>query len=131
MNYEITDKRLYEIIYKFINNEFVSDNLDYEHDINPDTEEPEKNIFNFFGDKYHTNDQDEWTFQYVKKEYYENLDSEDFKNRWLHKAPLLEVTDRYFPDKMKAFFNDYWKPVFEKWFENNFPQFPVETYIYH
>ena len=30
MNYEITDKRLYEAIYKFIDDEFIDDNLDYD-----------------------------------------------------------------------------------------------------
>jgi hypothetical protein len=132
MNYEITDKRLYEAIYKFINDEFTDDNLDYDYDTDYDTEETEKNILNFFGDKYQDNNQDEWYFQYIKKEYYTSLeDSENTRliKEWEPKAPILEMLDREFPNKMNSFFGEYWKPVFKQWFKDTHPQFPVKTFL--
>jgi hypothetical protein len=132
MNYEITDKRLYDAIYKFINDEFTDDNLDYDYDNNYDTDETEKNILNFFGDKYQDNNQDEWYFQYIKKEYYTSLeDSENTRliKEWEPKAPILEMLDREFPNKMNLFFGEYWKPVFKQWFKDTHPQFPVKTFL--
>jgi len=132
MNYEITDKRLYEAIYKFINDEFTDDNLDYDYDNNYDTDETEKNILNFFGDKYQNNNQDEWYFQYIKKEYYtslENSENNTMVKEWLPNAPILEMLDREFPNKMNSFFGEYWKPVFKQWFKDVYPQFPVKTFL--
>lgn len=130
MKYLIDNDRLFESIYNFINNEFVDDNLDWDYDINPDTEETETNILNFYGEKYSNGFQDEWTFQYIKRTYYEELQDDYFKNNWIDKAPILEFTDREWTQKMNSIFGDFWKPVFEKWFSENYNQFPVKTFLY-
>lgn len=129
MKYEITDSRLHEAIFKFIDDEFIDDNLEWDYDINPDTDETEPNILNFFGNKYRHGDQDDWYFQYVKREYYTNLTDKEFANKWIKKAPLLEITDREWKEKMTNLFGDYWQPVFKQWFKNVYPHFPVKTFI--
>ena len=59
------------------------------------------------------------------------MSDEQFKFKWIDKAPLLDLLHREFADKMDALFGDFWRPVFEKWFETNYPEFPVKTYIHH
>jgi len=131
MKYILPEGKLFDTIYKFIDGEFEDDNLDWDYDIDPDTNEPEKNIINFYGQQYINGNQDEWTFQYVKKEYYEGMSDEQFKFKWIDKAPLLDLLHRDFSSKMDALFGTFWRPVFEKWFEKNYPEFPVKTYLYH
>ena len=114
MDYVITNEKLYSVIYKFIDSEFTDDNLDYDYDTNYDTEEIEKNILNFFGNKYQYGAQDEWYFQYIKKEYYLSLlYNNDYNDtmvkEWSPKAPILEMLDREFPNKMDSIFGDFWK----------------------
>jgi hypothetical protein len=133
MKYIINNNQLFKSIFKFIDSEFTDDNLDYDYDINYDTEETEKNILNFFGNKYQYGAQDEWYFQYIKKEYYLSLDdSENTRliKEWEPKAPILEMLDSEFPNKMNSFFGDYWKPVFEEWFKEKYPTLPVKTFLY-
>lgn len=126
-------EELFNAIYKFIDEEFVNDDLAWEYDINPDTEGYEKNIVNFYGEKYVEGYQNDWYFIYVKKEYYEHLrDFEDaeFSKKWIDKSPLLDFTDHEMQNKLNGLFNDLWKPVFEKWFSEHYPEFPVKTFIY-
>ena len=73
MKYIIKSSRVNSIIYKFIDNEFTEDNLTWDYDINYDTEDTERNILNFYGEKYQRGSQDEWYFQYIKTEYYETV----------------------------------------------------------
>jgi hypothetical protein len=134
MKYVLENSQVSSLIYKFIDDEFYEDNLDWGYNVNYDTDILEKNIINFFGDKYNNNDQDDWYFQYVKKEYYTNLETNE-DNRvvkeWSPKAPLLEFLDVEFTSKMNSMFANFWKPSFEKWFSKKYPTFPVKTFIYH
>ena len=131
MKYILEDKQLLDLICKFINNELYDDNLDWEYDINYDTEELNRNIINFYGDKYRGGDQDEWSFTYVKKEYYDTDEGKEIAPIWADKAPLLEIVNYEFPAKMNSFFADYWKPAFEKWFTDTYgDKFPVKTFHY-
>ena len=135
MRYIINENKVHLAIYKYIDNLFTEDNISYDYGYNYDTDKTDKNILNFFGDKYTNNEQDDWYFEYVKKEWYENISDDDnekneFKNKWLEKSPLLEILDIEFPEKMTSMFGSYWKPIFEKWFKDTYPQFPDKTFIY-
>ena len=135
MRYIIHENKVHLAIYKYIDNEFTEDNLTWDYDINHDTEDTEKNILNFYGEKFQRGSQDDWYFQYVKKEWYENISDDDnqkkeFKDKWLEKSPLLEMLDIDFLNKMNTIFGNFWKPVFEQWFKDTYPQFPVKTFIY-
>jgi hypothetical protein len=132
MKYIINDKQLFDAIYRYIDTDLSEDNINYDYGYNYDTDKTDKNIINFYGDKYSNNEQDDWYFEYVKKEYYENVENRDssLKDKWLDRSPILEVIDYDFKRKLNSIFSEYWKPVFEKWFEEKFPQFPVKTYLY-
>ena len=132
MDYLLNNYQVLPVIYKFIKDEFYDDNLDWDYDVDYETDESETNILNFFGDRYHNNDQDEWYFQYIKKEYYLKAGlSQTLSDRWLDKAPILELRDWEFCSKMNSLFGEYWKPAFEKWFSDTYPKFPVKTFLYH
>lgn len=131
MKYILTNKQVFNSIYNLINEELYGDNLNWEYEWDSDALRREMNVINFYGDKYINSEQDEVTFTYVKKEYYESGQGESLAKKWLDKSPLLEFIDYKFRNKMNSFFGEYWKPVFEKWFEQNYPEFPVKTFIYH
>ena len=132
MRYLIKETTLQKAIYNFINDEFYDDNLDWEYDIDVEGDgyEQEKNILCFSGDRFREREQDDWTFQYVKKGYYENLEDKEFANKWIDKAPILEFMDKNKIDKMDNLFGNQWKPIFENWFKRNYPEFPVKTFLY-
>jgi hypothetical protein len=131
MEYLIKEKQLFDIIYKFIDNMLTEDNIEYQDGYNYDTGKWDENLLNFFGDKYLNNKQDDWYFEYVRKEYYERLYGHDsVKKKWLDKSPLLEVMEHNFNYKLTVLFGDYWKPVFEQWFKDKYPELPVKTFIF-
>lgn len=132
MKYIIDDKQLFDAIYKFIDDMLTEDNIKYQRGYNYDTDKYDENLLNFYGDKYSDNEQDDWYFEYVSKEYYENLDRRDLDitKRWLDKSPLLELMDIKFMSKLDGFFSSFWKPVFEQWFRDKYPHLPVKTFVY-
>jgi hypothetical protein len=132
VKYIIKDKQLFDAIYKFIDDMLTEDNIRYQHGYNYDTDKSDENLLNFYGDKYSDNEQDDWYFEYVSKEYYENLDRRDLDitEKWLDKSPLLELMDIEFMSKLDGFFSSFWKPVFEQWFRDKYPELPVKTFVY-
>lgn len=131
MKYILTNKQLFNSIYNFINDELYDDDLTWEYEWDSDAMQREMNVINFYGAKYISNEQDEVTFTYIKKEYYESKEGTPLAEKWIDKSPLLEFIDYEFRNKMNSIFGEYWRPVFEKWFERNYPEFPVKTFIYH
>jgi len=132
MKYIIEDKQLFDAIYKFIDNMLTEDNIRYQYGYNYDTDKTDENLLNFYGDKYSNNEQDDWYFEYVSRDYYENLGERDLDitKKWLHKSPLLELMDIEFMLKLDGFFSSFWKPVFEQWFRDKYPHLPVKTFVY-
>jgi hypothetical protein len=133
MKYIIEDKQLFDVIYKFIDDMLTEDNIRYQDGYNYDTDKSDENLLNFYGDKYSDNEQNDWYFEYVRKEYYEGLTSRrewEIKEKWLDKSPLLELMDTEFMSKLNGFFGYFWKPVFEQWFTDKYPHLPVKTFIY-
>jgi len=135
MKYIIEDKQLFDAIYKFIDNMLTEDNIRYQHGYNYDTDKSDENLLNFYGDKYNSNEQDDWYFEYVSREFYENLTfgrewENIIKEKWLDKSPVLEFMDTEFMSKLDGFFSSFWKPVFEQWFRDKYPHLPVKTFVY-
>jgi len=137
MKYIIEDKQLFDAIYKFIDNMFVEDDLNWNYEDDYDSEESNKNIIEFSGEKYDEGETDYKYFIYIKREYYEgfiNNGSEfdiEFARGWIDKAPLLDsTTGNLWRDKLNTWFGEFWKPVFEQWFKDKYPNFPVKTFMY-
>ena len=137
MKYIIEDKQLFQVIYNFIDDMFVEDDLNWNYEEDYDTEEYNKNVIEFSGEKYDEGETDDKYFIYIRKEYYEKLKKRDnasdleFIAEWIDKAPILDSTSgRWWCDKLNNFFGEFWKPVFEQWFEDRYPDFPVKTFMY-
>lgn len=134
MKYIISENKINESIYQYIDSMLkdkviFSPGYDY-------TKDEETNDLLYF----HLTDDlgeviwDDPAFEYIKKSWYESgRESLEVTKKWENKAPILQVTNlEYYSccnfDKM---FGKFWRPSFEKWFENNFPQFPVKTFTYN
>lgn len=137
MKYIIEDKQLFDAIYKFIDNMFVEDNLNWNYEEDYDTEEYNKNVIEFSGEKYDEGETDDKYFVYIRTEYYEkikkrsNIGDLEFIADWIDKSPILDCSlGRWWCDKLSGFFGEFWKPVFEQWFADKFPDFDVKSFMY-
>lgn len=129
MKYVLPQGRLFDSIYSYIDKYFEELNIDWSFYYDEDEQTTDKNIIEYFDSQYGN-----YEFQYIKKEYYQNLDSNDLGNKslidkWLDNAPLLELRESLLPQKLnKIFDSDIWRPVFVKWFEDKYG-LPVKTFI--
>jgi len=138
MKYIIEDKQLFQVIYKFIDDMFVEDDLNWNYEEDYDNGEYNENVIEFSGEKYDEGETDDKYFVYIRKEYYEelkkrgNLGDYDFIAEWINKAPILDgsLGSTWWRDKLNNFFGEFWKPVFEQWFSDRYPDFPVKTFMY-
>ena len=120
----ITENKLYNSIYKYIDNFYDTSNIGQ---INPTTymgEYWDENpyITEYF-DKGDFEDEDMMLFTYIQKEYYdENMQSTmSFRNQ----SPILIVSDYgSFTDD----FGDYWKKPMKQWFWDKY-KLPVKTIV--
>ena len=132
MNYIIPKKKLFDAIYSHIDSELKKDNLDWRFVDDDDFDESyNKNLIEFFGDKWFGEGEPIY-FQYIKKEYYDEDGTTDFLiEKWYDKAPLLDFIayENPFWEHLNDTFGDLWKPVIKKWFEDHYPEFPVKTYV--
>ena len=120
----ITENKLYNTIYKYIDNFYDTSNIGQ---INPTTymgEYWDENpyIIEYF-DKGEFEDEDMMLFTYIQKEYYdENMQSTmSFRNQ----SPIL-IVNNY--GDFTDMFGDYWKEPMKQWFEDNY-KLPVKTIV--
>ena len=133
MKYIINNKKLFYLIYKFIDSGLNSDgqmfyNIGYDYNNDEETED----ILWFYNLKNSS-----WEFEYYKPEWYTRIingktrEIDSTTNYWLPLTPLIRFEDEsIFVQRMNNFFGEMWHPVFEKWFEDNFPELPVKTFVY-
>ena len=122
----ITENKLYNTIYKYIDNFYDTSNIG---EINPPTymgNEWDENpyITEYFYHIYEGNyDEDGVAFVYIQKEYYdENMQSTmSFRNQ----SPILIVN---YYGGFTDMFGDYWKEPMKQWFEDNY-KLPVKTIV--
>jgi hypothetical protein len=136
MKYIIPQEKLFWSIYEYIDYELRGNHIYWEYDMDYNNSEFEEtsHIVDFMGDDYR--DDTNRYFSYIKKEYYEMLEkdgyitAQEFVTNFMHRAPLLSFSGNPFWDKLKDMFGDLWRPVFKKWFETNYPEFEVKTFIF-
>jgi hypothetical protein len=120
----ITENKLYNTIYKYIDNFYDTSNIGQ---INPSTYMgnywDENPLITEYFDKGEFEDEDMMLFTYIQKEYYdENMQSTmSFRNQ----SPIL-IVNYYggFTEK----FGKYWKEPMKQWFEDNY-KLPVKTIV--
>ena len=127
MEYIITESKLFNAIYQYIDESYDVDKIDYfnpttwnddEHD---DKENPY--ITEFFNPEYDGDyDENGMLFIYIVKEYYSD---EPSRQSFINQTPILIVNDY---GTLETMFGEYWKGPFKKWFENKF-ELPVKTIV--
>lgn len=133
MKYIITNNQLFDSIYSYIDstlNEYNS--LTYSSGFDYDVDDYVSDL-----EWFYIEGEDDWVFEYIHPEYWNGKARKNHRpESWLkHKietSPILEFSQSFwFLDRMNSIFGDVWKPVFEQWFTNNFPELPkVKTFLY-
>ena len=76
-------------------------------------QEDDEPLFKWYGEEYWTTDEgNEW--------------GERFRNDMLSKSPMLVFDSDSDYNNLEGLFGNRWKPIFMKWFEDNF-ELPVKT----
>jgi hypothetical protein len=127
MEYIITESKLFNAIYKYIDGSYDVDKIDffnpetYDEDEGTDIENP--HIIEFYNKEYDGDyDENGMLFVYIVKEYYKD---EPSSQSFINQTPILIVNDYGTLDSM---FGEYWKDPFKKWFKNKF-ELPVKTIV--
>lgn len=132
MKYIIPNSKLYNTIYKTIDEFMFKTEIQWEFGENPYTMEKTEYEVRFFGLDYINGDDDEPLFMYVKKEWYTEIEkNQELKDKYIKMTPMLEVPfHTKFVKMMNNRVENLWRPVFEDWWKNSFIAFPVKTFIY-
>jgi hypothetical protein len=127
MEYIITESKLFNAIYQYIDGSYDVDKIDffnpetYDEDEGTDIENP--HIIEFYNKEYDGDyDENGMLFVYIVKEYYKD---EPSSQSFIKQTPILIVNDY---GKLDTMFGEYWKDPFKKWFENKF-ELPVKTIV--
>jgi hypothetical protein len=131
MKYIITENRLNKVVVLFLEHLF-KDGIYKDLWIDSETNEENENIIMFYDDDYKNNIEYEPLFEYIFKEYYDNLDTETqftMINRWSNNAPVVEILRNDFVETLNSTFGiGEWKPGFKIWFEKTF-ELPIKTIV--
>ena len=127
MEYIITESKLFNAIYQYIDGSYDVDKIDffnpetYDEDWEKDTENP--HIIEFYNKEYDGDyDENGMLFVHIVKEYYKD---EPSRKSFINQTPILIVNDY---GTLESMFGEYWKEPFKKWFKNKF-KLPVKTIV--
>ena len=130
MKYIITENRLNRVVVLFLEHLF-KDGIYNESSFNYETESRDENLIMFYDDDYKNNIEYQPLFEYIFKEYYDNLDKEtqfNMINRWGESAPVIEILRNDLIETLNSQFGNQWKTGFKMWFEKTF-ELPVKTIV--
>jgi hypothetical protein len=130
MKYLITESKLDDVIYNYIDELFVAENGSTEihklESINQDGENIE-DVYDIVNDDYYDdNNGGDYLFTWAGKKYYENHAHQSFGARLVDEAPIVEINDGGKVRNLDSYFGNLWKPVFIKWFKDKV-NLPIKT----
>jgi len=129
MKYLITESKLEQVIYDYIDKLFAAENGKTEiHKLNS-IDEDGKDIdgaYDFVNDDYYDDDNQDYLFSWTGKEYYENHQSQSFGTRLVNEAPIVEILDKNKVMTLNSIFSEMWEPIFDKWFQDKV-NLPIKT----
>jgi hypothetical protein len=129
MKYLITESKLEQVIYDYIDKLFAAENGKTEiHKLNC-IDEDGKDIdgaYDFVNDDYYDGDNQDYLFSWTGKEYYENHQSQSFGARLVNEAPIVEILDKNKVMTLNSIFSEMWEPIFDKWFQDKV-NLPIKT----
>jgi hypothetical protein len=118
----ITENKLYNSIYKYIDDFYNTSNI---VQLNPPTYMGNEWGVNPYITEYFFEDEDTMLFTYIEKEYYSD---EPSNQSFIKQTPIL-IVDEYDYDGFTEMFGDYWKEPMKKWFWDKY-KLPVKTILY-
>jgi hypothetical protein len=117
----ITESKLDEVIYNYIDELFAAENGSTEihklESINQDGENIE-DVYDIVNDDYYDDNGGDYLFTWSGKKYYENHAHQSFGRRLVDEAPIVEINDGGKVRNLDSYFGNLWKPVFIKWFKD-------------
>jgi hypothetical protein len=130
MKYLITESKLDDVIYNYIDELFAAENGSTEihklESINQDGENIE-DVYDIVNDDYYDdNNGGDYLFTWAGKKYYENHAHQSFGARLVDEAPIVEINDGGKVKNLDSYFGNLWKPVFIKWFKDKV-NLPIKT----
>ena len=129
MKYLITESKLEQVIYDYIDKLFAAENGKTEiHKLNS-IDEDGKDIdgaYDFVNDDYYDGDNQDYLFSWTGKEYYENHQRQSFGARLVNEAPIVEIHDKNKVMTLNSIFSEMWIPIFNKWFQDKV-NLPIKT----
>jgi serine kinase of HPr protein (carbohydrate metabolism regulator) len=124
MKYIITESKLNQAIYDFIDKLFAAENGDTEIIKMPgiDMDGSEMNgTYDFVNNDYYDNE-GEYLFGWTGKEYYDSLTTNQITQHEMetlsNKSPIVVIYDKNKINQLNNVFGDIWKPVFKQWFKD-------------
>ena len=115
MKYIITENRLNDSIVKYIEKKYPVRDINYTEG-EDDYGNPDDSAYEFYLGDY---DDNETIFRWYGKDYWEGDNDEILRHR-IERSPILYFEDSREPTKLDKMFGEHWKPVFKKWFYDNF-----------
>jgi hypothetical protein len=130
MKVKITENKLFNSIYNYIDKTFNPSEMDWVYGPNEEgddwQENPEnENFLMFYKGDWEGEYDSDVVFHYFDIDYYNEPSSKSFRDQ----APVLEVIGDY-GEHLDEMFQGHWHEPMKKWFENNFnlPVKSVSTY---
>lgn len=123
----ITEDRIFNAIYKYIDNILYKDEINWVYGPNEEDDDWQENPENkefliFHKGEWRGEDYTDIVFYYFTKDYYDDSPAASpFKNA----APILDVPNDY-SEKLYNLFGRSWREPMKKWFEDKF-NLPVKT----
>jgi hypothetical protein len=127
----ITESKLDDVIYNYIDELFTAENGNNEiHKLeslsaSDELNKPIEGAYEFVNDDYYEHDQ-EYLFTWTGKKYYENHAHQSFGARLIDEAPIVEINDDNKVRNLDSYFGNLWRPVFIKWFQDKV-NLPIKT----
>ena len=133
MEYIITESKLFNAIYQYIDSYLNPSEMDWvygfgeDEDGYSDMDIEDENFLIFYNGEYEGEENSDIVFNYFDVNFYDENDPshKPFRNQ----APILEVMGEY-GDHLDTMFNEHWEEPMKKWFQDNFnlPVKSVSTY---
>ena len=127
MNIIITENKLFNSIYNYIDKTFNPSEMDWvygvdEDDDDSDMDKDNENFLIFYNGDWQGEYDSDVVFHYFNVDYYSNEPShKPFRDQ----SPILEVIGEY-GKHLDEMFEGHWEEPMKKWFETNF-NLPVKT----
>ena len=132
MKYIITESKLEQAIYDYLDELFSAENGNTEIHKLKSLDEDDKDIDNAYdlvNDDYYDGDNQDYLFSWTGREFYDNEKRKNYMSKGIKLidlAPIVEIHDENKVRTLNSMFGEMWKPIFNKWFKDKV-NLPVKT----